>query len=165
MQTFKEALDKQFGEGKFLLQKFRDNNRVIVPAEHLLEVMGVLKSVCGFDMLSDVTAVDYLNYPGAVDRYHVVYVLTNTGTAERLIVKVPVNDPDPAVPSLTGMWIGADWIERECYDMFGIVFENHPDLRRILMPEGFASYPLRKDYPLRGRGERHNFETVLRSDS
>jgi NADH-quinone oxidoreductase subunit C len=86
-------------------------------------------------------------------------------TSERLFVKVFVNDPAPILPSVVALWSGANWLEREVYDMFGIRFEGHPDLRRILLPDEFTAFPLRKDYPLRGRGERHNFPVLTRTDS
>jgi NADH-quinone oxidoreductase subunit C len=109
---------------------------------------------------------DYLGYPGRTRaRFEVHYVLLNLDTAERLIVKAGVDDPDPTLPSVFRIWPGADWMEREVFDMFGIKFAGHPDLRRILMPEEFTAYPLRKDYPLRGRGERHNFPRLSRQDS
>ena len=143
---------------------FRDNVRYVVPADRLIEAMTVLKGA-GFDYLVDVAGIDYLNYPDATDRYGVVYSVANSDTAERVYVKVLVNDPDPVVPSVYSLWKGADWLEREVFDMYGVRFDGHPDLRRILMPDGFASYPLRKDYPLRGRGERHNFAPVTRAES
>ena len=95
--------------------------------------------------------------------FGLVYLLTNTTTGERITVKTMLNEPDLNVPSAYGLWKGADWMEREVYDMYGIVFDGHPDLRRILMPEGFVGYPLRKDYPLRGYGERHNFAPLTRA--
>jgi NADH-quinone oxidoreductase subunit C len=144
---------------------FRDNVRYVVPPDRLVEVMRFLKTECDFDFLADIAGIDYLHYPGATDRYGVVYSLANTETAERVYVKVLLNDPDPKVDSVYPIWKGADWMEREVYDMYGVVFEGHPDLRRILMPEEFAAYPLRKDYPLRGRGERHNFPPVTRAES
>jgi NADH-quinone oxidoreductase subunit C len=116
-------------------------------------------------MLAELTAVDYLEYPGATDRFGVVYGLLSTLTGERLIVKTFVNPPDPKLPSVVPLWRAADWMEREVFDMFGIVFTGHPDLRRILMPEEFTAFPLRKDYPLRGRGERHNFPVLTRAES
>ena len=76
-----------------------------------------------------------------------------------------MNDPDPEVPTVTGIWKGADWLEREVIDMFGVRFAGHPDLRRILTWEGFKAHPLRKDYPLRGRGEREDFEVVTRDSA
>jgi NADH-quinone oxidoreductase subunit C len=109
--------------------------------------------------------IDYLGYPQAQDRYAVVYGLTNTQTGERLFVKAYTNDPQPELPSVTGLWRGANWLEREVYDMYGIRFVGHPDLRRILMPDEFADHPLRKDYPLRGYGERHNFSPLSRAES
>ena len=124
-----------------------------------------LKDDCGFDMLIDITAVDYLNYAGARDRFGVVYALLNTTSGERVYVKTAVNEPELRLPSVFPLWKGADWMEREVYDMFGIEFTGHPDLRRILMPDEFTAFPLRKDYPLRGRGERHNFPVISRAES
>lgn len=143
---------------------FRDNHRIDVPAPVVFDVLSSLKNDHGFNMLVDLTAVDWLEYDGAVDRFSVVYLL-NMGSGERLIVRTPVNLPNPALPSVYSLWRGADWMEREVFDMFGIVFMGHPDLRRILMPEEFDAFPLRKDYPLKGRGERHNFPVITRSGS
>jgi len=145
--------------------EFRDNRRVIVPSEKIYEAASALKSEFGFDMLVDVTGVDYLEYEGATDRFGVVYCLLSTVTGERLVLKTYVNDPDPTLRSVYSLWKGADWMEREVFDMFGIKFEGHPDLRRILMPDEFTAYPLRKDYPLKGRGERHNFPVITRAES
>ena len=124
-----------------------------------------LKGECGFDLLAELTAADLLEYPDARDRFRVLYVLVNTATGERINVRTHVNDPDPTLPSAVPLWQGADWLEREVFDMFGIRFAGHPNLKRILMPEEFASFPLRKDYPLRGRGERHNFPVITRAES
>ena len=143
---------------------FRDNVRVTAAAGEVFTVLKLLKG-CGFDMLFELTAVDYLHYPDATDRYGVVYGLLNTETGERLIVKTHVNDPDPRLSSVVPLWAGANWLEREVFDMFGVRFDGHPDLRRVLMPEEFAEHPLRKDYPLRGRGERHNFTVLTRAES
>ena len=143
---------------------FRDNTRVVVPADKLFSALQSLK-VGGFDLLVDVAGIDYLGYPDATDRFAVVYALANTTTGERLFVKAFVNDPDPELPSVYSLWKGADWMEREVFDMFGIRFAGHPDLRRILMPDAFQDFPLRKDYPLRGHGERHNLPVLTRAES
>src|SRR6476659_7912187 len=145
--------------------EYRGDTRVVVSKENLLDVMRLLKEQRRFDWLVDVTCFDYLNYRDAKDRFGLVYLFANTETNERLTVRVFVNDPDPTVPSLVPIWAGANWLEREVFDMFGIRFEGHPDLRRILMPDEFAAFPLRKDYPLQGRGERHNFPVITRAES
>jgi NADH-quinone oxidoreductase subunit C len=159
-------LAKALGDGVYTTSRFRDNLRLYVPPSRLIELLGLLKSECGFNLLSELGATDYLGYPGRTRaRFEVHYVLKNLETAERLVVKCGVNDPDPALPSAVSLWPGADWMEREVFDMYGIRFNGHPDLRRILMPDEFAAYPLRKDYPLRGRGERHNFPRLSRGES
>ncbi len=163
MPAYLDTLNAKFA-GAFTTGEFRDNKRLLVSAE-LFNVLTCLKNDCGFDMLADLAGIDYLNYPNATDRYAVVYALTNTTTGERVFVKAFANDPDPELPSVVSLWKGADWMEREVYDMYGVRFAGHPDLRRILMPGEFTAYPLRKDYPLRGAGERHNFQTVTRAES
>ena len=144
--------------------EFRGDTRVVVPRESLSEVLRLLRDRRGFSLLVDVTCVDYLNYRDARDRFGLVYLLANTTTNERITLRVYVGESDPVVPSAVPLWEGANWLEREVYDMFGIVFEGHPDLRRILLPDEFTAFPLRKDYPLQGRGERHNFPVLRRED-
>ncbi|MGF1580445.1 MAG: NADH-quinone oxidoreductase subunit C [Gemmataceae bacterium] len=162
--AFDDLLKQQFGDDVIELSEFRNNRRVIVPAERLYEVLQFLKESAGFNMLAEINSVDYLKYPNARDRYGVNYVLTNLDTGERAMVRTYVNDPDPKLPSCYPLWKGANWLEREVFDMHGVLFEGHPDLRRILMPPEFSSFPLRKDYPLRGKGERHNFPVITRAE-
>jgi NADH-quinone oxidoreductase subunit C len=147
--------------------KSREQVCVRVPPDRLLEVMRFLyeDGCCRFEQMCDLTCVDYLDFPGASDRFAVIYSLLSISKGHRLWVKCFVNDPDPAVPSVVEIWKGADWLEREVWDMFGIKFEGHPDLRRILTWEGFEAHPLRKDYPLRGRGERENFKVITRDSA
>ena len=144
--------------------EFRGQTRIVVPVASLLDVLKTLKEKHGFDLLVDVTCVDYLDYHGVKDRFGMVYLLANTETNERLTVRCFVNDPEPTVPSVVELWQGANWLEREVWDLFGIRFAGHPDLRRIVLPEAFAAHPLRKDYPLQGRGERHNFPVITRDE-
>jgi len=157
------TLQQRFGS-EIAESSFRDNRRFVVPRARIYSVLEFLKRG-GFDMLVEVTAVDYLEYEGAIDRFGLVYVLLNTATGEREIIKTFLNPPELDVPSVYPLWKSADWLEREVFDMFGIVFTGHPDLRRILMPEQFTAFPLRKDYPLKGRGERHNFPVITRAES
>ena len=168
MPAYLDILNAKFAQA-FTTSTFRDNHRVVVSAARaqaiLFPLLKCLKDECGFDFLAELGGIDYLNYPNAADRYAVVYGLVNTKTAERVFVKALTNDPDPELPSVVALWRGADWMEREVYDMYGLRFTGHPDLRRILMPHEFTAFPLRKDYPLRGSGERHNFPTVTRAES
>jgi NADH-quinone oxidoreductase subunit C len=146
------------------VSEFRGQTKLTAPKEGLAELFVQLKEELGFDLLVDVTCVDYLNYRGATDRFGLTYLFANVETNERLTVQVMLNEPDLEVPSAVPQWEGANWLEREVYDMFGITFGGHPDLRRILMPQEFTAYPLRKDYPLQGKGERHNFPVLRRGD-
>jgi NADH-quinone oxidoreductase subunit C len=147
------------------ITEFRGQTRIVVPRDAIYQVLETLKSQLGFDLLVDVTCVDYLHYRGAKDRFGLVYLLANTQTNERIIVRTFVNDPEPTVPSVVPLWEGANWLEREVWDLFGIRSDGHPDLRRIVLPEEFTAHPLRKDYPLQGRGERHNFPVITRAQS
>jgi NADH-quinone oxidoreductase subunit C len=151
---------------------FRGQTRVVVPEHLAYDVLASLHDA-GFDLLVDVSCVDYLDYRDppmqmpscAGHRYGLVYLLASTATNQRLTVRVFVDDPDPTVRSVVSLWEGANWLEREVWDLFGIRFEGHPDLRRLVMPEEFTAHPLRKDYPLQGRGERHNFPVITRERS
>lgn len=144
---------------------FRDQLRLVVPRAASLPILKCLKEVHGFDLLVDITCVDYLNMRNATDRFGLAYLLANTANNQRLTVRVMLNEPDLTVESVQPLWAGANWMEREVYDMFGIIFDGHPDLRRILLPDEFTGFPLRKDYPLQGRGERHNFPVITRGQS
>ena len=159
------AFKKRLGADAPAATRFRDNVQLVVRADRLFSALRCLKEEGDYDMLIDITAVDYLEYPDATDRFGVIYALLDTRTGARVFLKTFVNEPDLALPSAVPLWKGADWLEREVYDMFGIKFTGHPDLRRILLPEEFTSFPLRKDYPLRGRGERHNFPVITRAES
>jgi NADH-quinone oxidoreductase subunit C len=109
-----------------------------------------------FDLLQDVCGVDYLNQ-GKPERFGAVYNLYSFTQRAQFRVKAFVPEDDPAIDSVADLWPAAGWAEREAYDLYGIEFRGHPDLRRILMPFDYEGHPLRKDYPLTGRGERMDF--------
>ena len=157
-----QALQGKFGE--LVSSEFRGQTRVRISQAQQFAVLGFLNEKCKFDFLADITAVDMLNLRDATDRFMLLYQLVSYETNERLTVTVMLNEPSLTVQSVFSLWNAADWLEREVWDMFGIHFEGHPDLRRILLPEEFAAHPLRKDYPLQGRGERHNFEALRRAE-
>lgn len=129
--------------------EFRGELTLVVSAGDIVRVCEILKKdpQLAFTLLVDITAVDYYR-PG--NRFEVVYHLYSLALKRYLRLKVPVDEGHPAVPTVTGVWAGADWHERETFDMFGVRFEGHPDLRRLYMPEEFEYYPLRKDFPVMG---------------
>jgi NADH-quinone oxidoreductase subunit C len=165
MSTTEERLKERFGAAGFQTSRFRENVRFDIPPESVEAALTFLKHDCGFDFLAELTAADLLEYPDARNRFRVLYILVNMDSGERINVRTHVDDPDPTLPTAVPLWRGANWMEREVFDMFGIHFAGHPNLKRILMPEEFTSFPLRKDYPLRGRGERHNFPVITRAES
>ena len=122
---------------------------IIVPAAKLLEVGRFLRDTAGFDFCSDVTASDW---PARPQRFDVIYCLFSTRQRARVRVKVRAAEADP-VPSVSGLWPSANWLEREVYDLFGVNLVGHPNRKRILMPDDWQGHPQRKDYPLEGPGE------------
>jgi NADH-quinone oxidoreductase subunit C len=128
-----------------------DHPAINVPVGELVAVLKYLREEFAFDLLMDLTAIDWSE--GASPRFTVVYHLlstTNTGSYIRVAANCGGTDVEPRAPSVVGLWPGANWHERECFDMFGITFEGHPDLRRILMWDGYPYHPLRKEFPLAG---------------
>ena len=133
----------------------RGDHTAVVERSALLDVLRFCRDDAdlGFDILMDLTAVDYLKYPGREfgPRFEVVYHLYSLAHNHRLRLKVRVEEDDARVPSAVPLWPIANWLEREVWDMFGIRFDGHPDLRRLLMYEEFQGHPLRKDYPVNKR--------------
>ncbi len=175
--TFK-AVKEAFPGKRLRGTEFRNQPTLIVEPGDLHEVMAFLKDDAStrYDFLSDVIGIDYLNYPTETPgRFGVVYNLISYERDTRFFVKVYldpsiptdgiVEDPALYLDSVCDLWPGAEWTEREVFDMFGIRFRNHPDLRRILTWEEYPAHPLRKDYPLRGRGEREGYQIVDRTSS
>src|SRR5574341_1751099 len=127
--------------------EFRGEVTVVVDPKSIVEVATYCRDTDGFEfnLLSDVGGIDY--YP-AEPRYGISYVLYSLPLNHTLRLKVFLQGDNPVVDTATTVWLGANWMEREVYDMFGVTFTGHPDLRRILMPFDWTGYPLRKDYPL-----------------
>lgn len=127
----------------------RDEMTIYVEPENLREACALLRddAGCAFNFLSDITCVDW--YP-AEPRFEVVYHLLSIAKKERVRIKVRLDSASPAVDSVTSVWPGANYFEREVFDLFGIRFAGHPYLRRLLMPEDWEGHPLRKDYPVEG---------------
>ena len=150
--AYLQDLKRRLPEGALQLSYYLGDWTAIVASEHLLDAAQFLRDTPGarFDYCSDVTAVDWLSRPGP--RFDVVYCLYSTPLRQRLRLKVRAADGQ-SVPSVSGLWKAANWLEREVFDLFGIPFAGHPDLRRILMPEEWQGHPQRKDYPLEGPGE------------
>lgn len=141
-----EALARLSGfEGR--VSEFKGMTSVTVPKEAIVEALRRVRDA-GYEMLTDVHGMDYLTYPGHQGkRFSVVYDVHDLSGAERLFLRVDLDEGE-SVQSCTGIWPGANFLERECFDMLGIVFDGHPDLRKILTPEDLDGHPHRKDYPL-----------------
>ena len=138
-----QALKKEF---KAQISEFRGDVRVNLPVESIVAAGQMLRDELGFTLLSTMTAVDF--WPEEKPRFEVLYLFTSVTHILRLSVLVQVPGINPSLPTISGIFKNAIWRERELWDMFGIKFEGHPDLRRILMPADWEGHPLRKDYPL-----------------
>ncbi|MEM9079530.1 MAG: NADH-quinone oxidoreductase subunit C [Verrucomicrobiota bacterium] len=139
-------LEKQFGEAILDVVEFREETTIVVAIDQLLEILKATKEI-GFNFLIDISSIDH---DQEEPRFEVVYELANVENTKHLRVRSRVEEGSK-VPSAVPIWASANWHEREAYDMMGIEFEGHPDLRRILMWEGYPFYPLRKEFPLAGK--------------
>lgn len=148
-------LKERFGSVILEVHSFRGDDTVVVRPEANREVLELLKDEpeLAYNFLMDLTCVDYLKYPGKEGklRFEVVYHLYSLEHNHRVRVKCPVTEESSSVASVAEVWPVANWLEREAWDMYGVGFEGHPDLRRILLYEEFEGHPLRKDYPVNRR--------------
>ncbi|PLX87277.1 MAG: NADH-quinone oxidoreductase subunit C [Desulfuromonas sp.] len=146
-QASVEKLKAKFSSAVLDVIEFRGELTVMVEKGRIVEIGTFLRDECGYDFLCDLCGVDYM---GQQPRFMVVYNLYNITTKQRLRVKVGVDEQSASVDTVSGIWSTANWPERECWDLMGISFNNHPDLRRILMAADWEGHPLRKDYPVQG---------------
>jgi NADH-quinone oxidoreductase subunit C len=150
-----ERLRERFAGAIVETHDFRGDHTAVVARDTVLDVLRFLRGAPGlaFDVLMDLTAVDYLKFPGREDgpRFEVVYHLYSVPHNHRVRIKTRVDEDDAVVPTAVDLWPIANWLEREVWDMFGIRFAGHPDLRRLLLYEEFVGHPLRKDYPVNRR--------------
>jgi NADH-quinone oxidoreductase subunit C len=153
MSSIKELLTQKLQEKfswiDFLFSEFRDELTVSFDKKNVVEICRFLKedTELQFNLCEDVTAIDWSRRK---NRFTVVYHIYSMKNSFRLAIKADVDESDCSIDSIASVWKTADWEERETYDMYGIIFNNHPDLRRMYMPEEFEYYPLRKDFPLMG---------------
>ena len=147
MDEITQSIVKAFQE-RFQAQvyEFRDEVSLILGPEHIQGACQALRDEFNFNLLNEETAVDY--WPEQSPRFHVVYRVRCLPHNRMIGLRVPLDGNAPTLPSITGIYANANWFERELWDMFGIHFDGHPDLRRIVMPYDWVGHPLRKDYPL-----------------
>ncbi|MHC4778816.1 MAG: NADH-quinone oxidoreductase subunit C [Planctomycetota bacterium] len=161
MSSDPDKVIEKFGAEAARRDDYRGQACVVVDPGKITEVLRFLKEdpEMGYNMMVDVTSVDYSAYPKEMEgRFAVVYHLWSIERKRRIRVKSFLRDEFPRMDTAADLYDTANWGEREVYDLMGIGFDGHPDLRRIMLPETFEGHPLRKEYPLEGRGERHDFE-------
>ncbi|MHB8059094.1 MAG: NADH-quinone oxidoreductase subunit C [Desulfuromonadaceae bacterium] len=141
-------LKEKFAASIIDVVEFRGEVTVTVAKDAIIDILSFLKQSLQFNQLTDLTAVDYLGKKE--DRFMMVYQLLSITNKDRLRIKTAVAEADSSIPTATQVWKTANWLEREVFDLFGITFDKHPDLRRILMADDWVGHPLRKDYPLQG---------------
>ena len=144
-----DKIKAKFTHGMYDAAEFRGELTIVIPKEQIVEVCKFLKedNELHFDLLADICGIDMNT---ATKRFGVIYNLYSFTNKHRIRLKTFTEEEHPKVPSVTGLWGTANWHERETFDMFGIIFVGHPDLRRIYMPDEFEYHPLRKDFPLMG---------------
>jgi NADH-quinone oxidoreductase subunit C len=143
LEPIVKTLQEKFGSA---LEEFRDEAHVFVKPEQIVAALTLLRDTYSFELMSTLTAVDY--WPQLTPRFHLIYQMTSVSKNLSVQIRVPVDGANLKVPTVTRVYANANWREREAFDMFGIEFEGHPNLTRILLPPDFVGHALRKDYPL-----------------
>jgi NADH-quinone oxidoreductase subunit C len=145
-----KKLSSQFPDSVVETHSYRGDDTAVVKKEDILKVCKFLRDDEDllYNFMMDLTAVDYL---GRVPRFEVVYHFYSMKYNRRVRIKAQVSETDCSIDSIVPLWISANWFEREAYDLYGVIFRGHPELRRILLYEGFEGHPLRKDYPIKKR--------------
>ncbi len=147
LQKVVDGLTEDFSESLIEVYQSSGDTFIRVESESVLEICTYLKDKQHFSFLCDIIGTDRYT---SDERFEVIYNLINLRTQTRVFLKVRVEEENPVLNSVFSVWKSANWMEREVYDMFGVKFENHPDMRRIFMPEDFEYFPLRKEFPLLG---------------
>lgn len=147
LQNTVDKLSENFADSFIEVYQSTGDTFILVEADDIVDICTYLKNELHFIYLTDVFGIDRFT---SEERFEVVYNLISLRDRERLFVKVRLPEEEPVLESITEIWKSASWMEREVYDMFGIKFTNHPDFRRIYMPEDYEYYPLRKEFPLLG---------------
>jgi len=153
-------LKAAFPDSVIEVKEFRGDITVTIKKEDLLSIMQFLRDdeELRFKYLASISGVDYLKMEGMENRFAILYHLYSFKSNRRLAIKTFILENSPEIDSVYSLWKTADWQEREIYDLFGITFKGHPGLKRVFLPEDYEGHPLRKDYPLEGRGERSRFD-------
>lgn len=160
-QEIRDLLLARFGDRILAAEEECGQLALTTSRDDHIELLRFLKENAdlAYDFLMDLFGVDYLEMGGR-ERYGVIYQLYSSGHNHRLRVRVPVPEQDPRLASAVPLWAAANWAEREVHDMYGITFTGHPNMTRILCPDDFSGFPLRKDFPLQGIGYRENFTRI-----
>jgi NADH-quinone oxidoreductase subunit C len=145
-----KKLSSQFPDSVVETRSYRGDDTAVVKKEDILKICQFLRDDEDllYNFMMDLTAVDYM---GREPRFEVVYHLYSLKYNRRVRIKARVSESDCSIDSIVSLWISANWFEREAYDLYGVIFKGHPELRRILLYEGFEGHPLRKDYPIKKR--------------
>ncbi|MGA2667482.1 MAG: NADH-quinone oxidoreductase subunit C [Ignavibacteria bacterium] len=147
IDELKEKLSSKAFAKNLLFTEIKGYNCIEIPPIDLVEVCSCLKNDFGFNLLTDIAGIDRFTKD---NRFELMYNLWSIEKKQRIFLRVKLNSNKPEAPTVSSVWQTADWEEREAYDMYGIIFSGHPDLRRIYMRDDFEYFPLRKDYPLMG---------------
>ena len=161
---FKVLTDNGFGDEIVGAKRFRDQDFITVKKDRIVEILTLLKHdpATDYKLVSDIFGIDLYGFDKE-PRFEVTYSLYSISTHRRIVIKAQVSEDDPTIDSASGVWAAANWAERETWDLMGISFNNHPDLRRIMMPDDWIGHPLRKDFPL--GGEEVEFSHNVRSQA